>query len=524
MLTPTFDSSVTESRSASDEIVPKIEELEVDLGDVKAVPLLLEDPPISPTRIEKKRRGRPRKHPQLSPSAISKAPNSRCKTGCQTCRKRKKKCDEGKPTCFQCQKNNVVCEGYAPKERWKSGREREAEETARKFKFEIPIELPILIDGVETDLDRRLLSHFIENASRVLSLHGDKRNPFTTVIVPLAYAHRGLMHSVLCLSSSHLSSLEPDGGFQERQIYHFNWASKILRLELARPVDEGEAGPLYEDPTVVQAQILMLFLRTIADGNTTGEYRVHMDAVERLIRTQPSPNPEFQSLIYEFWRYHSVLNSITSLDRRPDNMMEDFKLPSMLQPEAGALIGVMDGLFGFMSKINNLRHKVRYRIENNLLPHMDFDNLADMQAIDAGLRDWACPLPRGTPKYIASLLYKQCTWLYLYRTTKPSRPDANIKKAVDDGIAYLHELPEDAPTQSILLMPVFLLGCAAFEHSQRPEITRAFDSLNEYSGLKNISCARTVVDKVWEMMDAGNEESWDWEKIIEDLGWDFLIT
>ena len=377
---------------------------------------------------------------------------------------------------------------------------------------------------METDQDRRLLNHFIENASRVLSLHGDKRNPFTTVILPLAYVHRGLMHSILCLSSSHLSSLEPDAGHQERQIYHFNWASKILRSELGRPQHVDEAGPQYEDPTVVQAQILMLFLRTIADGNTTGEYRVHLDAVERLIRTQPSPNPDFQSLIWEFWRYHAVLNSITSLDRRITLMMEDFKLPSMLQPEAGALIGVMDGLFGFMSKINNLRHRVRYRIENNLLPHVDFDGLADMQAIDAGLRDWVCPQPQDTPRYLASLLYKQSTWVYLYRTTKPSRPGPNIKKAVDDGLEYLRELPPDGPTQSILLMPVFLLGCAAFEEYQRPEIIRAFDGLMGYSGLKNIRCAKIVVEKVWEMMDAGNEESWDWEKIIEDLGWDFLVT
>jgi len=99
MRTPTFDGSFRDNRTVSDEIVPKIEELDVDLGDVKVAPLL-DDLPLSPTRIEKKRpRGRPRKHPPISPSAITKLTNSRCKTGCQTCRKRKKKCDEGKPTC-----------------------------------------------------------------------------------------------------------------------------------------------------------------------------------------------------------------------------------------------------------------------------------------------------------------------------------------------------------------------------------------------------------------------------------------
>lgn len=45
-----------------------------------------------------RRRGRPRK--ELIPEPVlSKAPKPRSKTGCKTCRKRKKKCDEGRPGC-----------------------------------------------------------------------------------------------------------------------------------------------------------------------------------------------------------------------------------------------------------------------------------------------------------------------------------------------------------------------------------------------------------------------------------------
>lgn len=36
----------------------------------------------------------------------------RTKTGCMTCRKRKKKCDEHKPTCLNCAKGSFKCEGY----------------------------------------------------------------------------------------------------------------------------------------------------------------------------------------------------------------------------------------------------------------------------------------------------------------------------------------------------------------------------------------------------------------------------
>jgi acetyltransferase-like isoleucine patch superfamily enzyme len=39
----------------------------------------------------------------------------RTKTGCGTCRRRKKKCDEAKPECDNCKRNGLVCQGYANK-------------------------------------------------------------------------------------------------------------------------------------------------------------------------------------------------------------------------------------------------------------------------------------------------------------------------------------------------------------------------------------------------------------------------
>jgi hypothetical protein len=74
-------------------------------------------------------------------------------------------------------------------------------------------------------------------------------------------------------------------------------------------------------------------------------------------------------------------------------------------------------------------------------------------------------------------------------------------------------------------MPLFILGCAAFVPSQRPEISRRFQGLHEYSRLGNIVTAHEVVKKIWELMDQGDEEkSWDWEKIIKEMGYDFLVT
>ncbi len=38
--------------------------------------------------------------------------------GCHTCRRRRVKCDERRPTCERCERGNHECEGYLRKQIW----------------------------------------------------------------------------------------------------------------------------------------------------------------------------------------------------------------------------------------------------------------------------------------------------------------------------------------------------------------------------------------------------------------------
>lgn len=440
-----------------------------------------------------------------------------------------------------CIKNAVVCEGYPEKTVWQSGRQKaEGESAHRTFtpnggsltpfigRFGPTVlarisELPCLIDGVETRIDRALLDHFVRNVSRILTLFNDSTNPFQEMLLPLALENRGLMHSLLCLSGSHLSNTDPS--FSIAQHHHFGKAMQYLRND---PAVTGQI-PIAGDPTI--ATTLILCLNSICKGETEGEYRPHLDAARHMLAFANSGNNKdnnssFSNFLYEFFMYHDVINSVTTLDRRPLLLMENYTLPAfIIQPEAGALLGVLDGLFGYLSKITLLRDHIRGRKTRGDHPPVDYEVLSQAVAIDSEIRDWVPAQMPESHRYIAAQLYRQSTWVYLYRTIMPSTASPKIDLAVEEGLEYLRRLPENSGTQSILLMPLFILGCAAFNKAQRPEISQRFIGLHEYSGLGNIVTAHNVVKKVWELMDVDEEDmSWDWEKIIQEMGYDFLVT
>ncbi|EGE80495.1 OefC protein [Blastomyces dermatitidis ATCC 18188] len=518
----------------ADDVTPKVEEIEdeqaVSLGEIKEQDHRDSDPrtcsgePPVPTAIEAPRkRGRPRKHPLPTPGQ-AKVAKGRSKTGCITCRRRKKKCDETRPSCLNCQKNAVFCEGYPVKEIWKSGKQKMEEEVRKNYLAAIPRGLPTLIDGIETDVDRRFLDHFVFDFSRVLTLINDDSNPFKEILLPMATQHRGLMHSLMCLSGSHLSTRDPEPQFKERKHYHFDQAITDLRMIItsrAGTTDEPELP--VNDPMI--AATLALCLKTICEGETRGEYRSHMDATRYFLRTHPPKNIKFKQFIIEFFQYHDISNSLTTLDRRPLCLTGDLRLPDFVpHAQAGALLGIFDGLFHYISEITILRDRIRQRIIHGIEPWIDYQTLSEAVSIDSSIRAWEPIYPPDNPNWYAAQLYRQSTWVYLYRTMRPSRPSEKISRVVDDGLVFLDQLPIDAGANSIMLMPLFLLGCSAFETKQRERIKRGFDSLQAYSSLRNIEPALRVVEKVWEIMDHNIEESWDWEKIIEDMDMDFLIT
>lgn len=303
--------SVHSSRRRRHQVVPKIEEPDEDkynnaqlhaLQDAKSPVGVVSLPPP-------RKRGRPRKHPIVDASEFKRTSHARSKTGCGTCRRRKKKCDETKPACMNCEKNNVVCDGYEPKQPWRSGKQKALQlRHGGQDLIRLP-SLEIVTPGLETSLDRDFFVLFTKGVGDRLSLT-DTFNPFQDFIVPMAMTNAGLMHSVLFLASTcylaHGSGATNQA--RERQEYHRAKAMEHLlqgcqTLAITDNADNAsgpssiatvteqamEVEPQSEDTSIARvdnsngngpdmpvalAHALILCLETVAAGNTEGHYRV----------------------------------------------------------------------------------------------------------------------------------------------------------------------------------------------------------------------------------------------------------
>ncbi|KAI1427657.1 fungal-specific transcription factor domain-containing protein [Xylaria sp. FL1777] len=420
----------TGNRSA----VPKVEPVEDDcfrMDEVQEAPrtsVPRSDRPPSGQPKTKRPRGRPRKHPLTTQVVNSKIAKGRSKTGCITCRKRKKKCDEAKPRCLNCEKNAVVCEGYHEKTLWKSGREKAEEERQRNQSLP-HITLQPIFQGVETPEDRIFFNHYINHLSSVLTVEGQHKNAFKDMLLQMAVEHRGLMHSILSLASKHIDFETPYGSkllssspkvdhssLMSRSQFHHNAAMKQLlawgNQSEAAPEQKANLAPRY-------GQMLCLLLQTAAEGSLDGAHRVHLQAYKSLIQENPPPDKAFTTFITEFFQYRVFADELILYpDMQTKRLATEDWVP-WVEIEPARLIGVGDGLFHYLAKITTIRNAIRANIVTNGSPVVDFNSLGRAAEIDVAIREWAPTWPAGDNRDRVSLLYKQMMWVYLYRTIYP---------------------------------------------------------------------------------------------------------
>lgn len=177
-------------------------------------------------------------------------PNGRIRSrnGCLSCKARKKKCDEVKPRCAACRRNQLVCEWSEwvfdkvdcrnDASQGASGR-LSLPYGAGSRTLSIPPSVPILYAGsgrpcALTPLSALLLGHYLAETAGILVMMPSDSNPCVTILLPLGHTDDLLMHGLLAVSGAHMAYRENDKTeVAEAAILHYTLLLRQLRAELS---------------------------------------------------------------------------------------------------------------------------------------------------------------------------------------------------------------------------------------------------------------------------------------------------
>lgn len=162
---------------------------------------------------------------------------NKVKTGCVTCRKRRVKCDESKPTCANCNRGDRICEGYQTPiigVGWhrKVTRHHERKGTAH---IDFPRQ-PSSKYGKAGDEQwlHRWLSHTAQQVSKF-------SNPYfwNTLIPQVSWTHESVRQALIAVAIACDESYIPEttGMIGSRTLYHYNQSIRAL----TRSITDGSA-------------------------------------------------------------------------------------------------------------------------------------------------------------------------------------------------------------------------------------------------------------------------------------------
>lgn len=384
---------------------------------------------------------------------------------------------------MNCEKNGVICEGYQATHVWKSGKEiaEEGKEhrtsyprhdfcgllTARRTaESAIPrLVLPPIIDGVETTEDKIFWKHFLDNLSSKLTVETETQNAFRTFVVPIARAHRGVIHAVLSLSAKHIDLATPYGrryllenptvtpdSLQRRGAYHHREATHRCSPDRLAVLQHEDREAYEFELKAVYCQILCFLLESMAEGNPHGDHRVHLQGYQSLMAAHQPRDDGFRIFIMEFFEYHIYADHFLHPPQVEMVQLSTNEWNShMVRLQPPRLIGVNDGLFRQLSRITRIRNGIRHNINHGIVPVVDYRALHEATDIETEIGNYEPVFPHGDGRRAVSTLYRCMMWVHLFRTMYP--PDRggmnmNIDHPPRSGMDGGYRHPAAAPGTS----------------------------------------------------------------------------
>jgi transcriptional activator protein UGA3 len=467
---------------------------------------------------------------ELKPRQRKFAPRSR--TGCLSCRARRKRCDGRQPQCQTCIRLNLTCE-WQPQRKIITNTTLDARSTTPELQLASPLRSSVgFWDFLPTNLDeasetKHLLQYYIEGYVPTISVAANATNYYTSLYMPWASKIDGMLSAILAISSAQLARrvVDEDHSQNLRAV-----SSKHEKRCYAFIQDRiSQSGFPVCDTYQVVATILILVGLEALNGKTDTRWMSQLKRVQNILSTLPLEQSLMDSVevdsLHRHFTYHFASASLMARvsDTATISTVDQDMAPlgSVLLPLAS-----IDPLMGICYQLCDLISRIQY--VNSSSPAFPHIAEASFNAIETGIMTWAYenPFTLGVDLTIALDLialaeaFRLAALIQLYRNS-PAHTD-QVPGCAARAMEFVGRIPPGSPAESSLLYPMFLAGAELNDENAMDRCAKRLDDIQRRNRYENVGMVQKVLKEVWRPnLETGQRR--DWEDVLRERNWSFTL-
>ncbi|KAL1886234.1 hypothetical protein Plec18167_000163 [Paecilomyces lecythidis] len=490
------------------------------------------DPSLVPPPVSELRQNVPRRR---------FAATGRVRSGCLTCKARKKKCDERYTSdgsrCQTCARLSLVCErvplrkvvpkkpsdGPSPSpspslslslspSSSNSGGDDQANGVSSPSNTRInPNGFITLFSLENASPERILLKYYIERLASLCSILQEGSNEFRNVLLPMAIDDTSLLYALFAYASVHLHTSAPAPQISPLTKLKF-------QTEAARGLSEAIRLNNVSESTIACA--LICSTAEAVSGDTT-RWFIHLQGAGHLLDQQGGPERLRRTsdglFLLRNFAYHDILAALSTGGRPRFGgvyWVEDGPISAdCLMGVAHELLSHISEICFFIADANDSEVSTDVFPEGLLTRGETLAQKLKTQTLN--LRTTLTSTELGILLHHAEA-FRYAGLLHLYRFLRRfsgATYGHRIAECVEGIIAHVSQVPLSFHCEVGLVFPLFMAGIADVDEGTKAYVRNRLDNIYSWTKFEHITRIKEVLEALWS---AGRT---DWENLLRDLEW-----
>lgn len=462
------------------------------------------------------------------------APRSR--TGCLTCRTRRKRCDSRHPICNNCTRLNLSCE-WQPQRKIVARSSSESSSPSPETQITGPgpqLRLSLdFWDVLPLDLDpdserKHILQYYIEAYVPSVSVATSTTSYYTSLYMPWAFQIDGMLDAILAISSAQLARrVVDDNRAQYLRAVSSRHEKRCYAFIQERILPDGK--PMRDTYQVVATILILVGLEAL-NGHTSTRWISQLKCVQRILSAL-SPEQSIMDCIevdslQRHFTYHSASASLMS---RVSKSSPSSSINHELSPVGSTLLPLttIDPLMGICYQLCDLISRIPcVTASNSAFPHI---SEAAFNTIENGLMTWTYdnPFSLGVDLLVALDLialaeaYRLAALIQLYRSS--STHAHQIPEYASRAMEFITRIPPGSSAESSMLYPIFLAGAELVDEKAMDRCSQRLEDIQGRNRYENVGRVQRVLKEVWRSQKETGQRK-DWEDILREWDWSFTLS